>query len=200
MRLKAPLPRLPRCRGAAAPPARRPQSSHRAMPRGGFGPAAHGGGVPLCEPHDAVQQRGHLPRRLPGSSSSSGGSAANTAYESHLQREAEKQARTAQLRRLIREGYGRLGIPPPTITPGTALEPLLYRQEKVLGKGAFGLVSLARSVVTGELVAMKTVDKAKLTSENLKKTVEHEIRILKRLRHGRASSCTRSSRRAARST
>lgn len=32
---------------------------------------------------------------------------------------------------------------------------------------------------------MKTVDKAKLTSENLKKTVEHEIRILKRLRHTR---------------
>lgn len=39
------------------------------------------------------------------------------------------------------------------------------------------------SIVTGELVAMKTVDKAKLTNENLKKTVEHEIRILKRLHH-----------------
>ena len=174
--------------GAAAPPASaRPQSSHRAMPRGGFGPAAHAGGVPLFASHTTPRSSaGTSPRRsVSGSSSSSGGSAANTAYESHLQREAEKQARTAQLRRLIREGYGRLGIPPPTITPGTALEPLLYRQEKVLGKGAFGLVSLARSVVTGELVAMKTVDKAKLTSENLKKTVEHEIRILKRLRHGR---------------
>ena len=99
--------------------------------------------------------------------------------------EQERTARTALLRRLIREGYTRLNLPVPTITPGMSLEPLLYRQEKVLGKGAFGLVSLARSVVTGELVAMKTVDKAKLTSENLKKTVEHEIRILKKLRHRR---------------
>ena len=102
-----------------------------------------------------------------------------------MQAETDRQAKTATLRRLIRDGYAKLGLPAPTMTPGMALEPLLYRQEKVLGKGAFGLVSLARSVVTGELVAMKTVDKAKLTSENLKKTVEHEIRILKRLRHKR---------------
>lgn len=106
-------------------------------------------------------------------------------HSSRAEQEAERAARTALLRRLIREGYAKLGLPAPTITPGTALEPLLYRQEKVLGKGAFGLVSLARSIVTGELVAMKTVDKAKLTSENLKKTVEHEIRILKKLRHKR---------------
>ena len=60
-----------------------------------------------------------------------------------------------------------------------------YSVLRRLGKGAFGLVSLARSVVTNQLVAMKTVDKSKLTSENLRKTVEHEIRILKRLRHKR---------------
>ncbi len=55
----------------------------------------------------------------------------------------------------------------------------------MLGKGAFGLVSLVRSVLTGELVAMKTIDKSKLYTQNLKKTVEHEIRILKLLRHER---------------
>ena len=97
--------------------------------------------------------------------------------------ERERTARTNLLRKLVREGYARIGLPVPTITQATALEPLLYRQEKVLGKGAFGLVSLARSVVTGELVAMKTIDRAKLHSENLKKTVEHEIRILKRLKN-----------------
>ena len=104
---------------------------------------------------------------------------------SSAEAERERSARTHMLRKLIRDGYQRLGLPVPTMTQSTALEPLLYRQEKVVGKGAFGLVSLARSVVTGELVAMKTIDRAKLHSENLKKTVEHEIRILKRLKHRR---------------
>ena len=100
-----------------------------------------------------------------------------------LEAERERLARVHLQRKLVREGHARMGLPFPTITQATALEPLLYRQEKVLGKGAFGLVTLARSVVTGELVAMKTIDRAKLHSENLKKAVEHEIRILKRLAH-----------------
>ncbi len=58
-----------------------------------------------------------------------------------------------------------------------------YRHEKVLGKGAFGCVTLVRSVLTGELAAMKTIDRAKLSTPNLKKTVEQEIRSLKRLNH-----------------
>ena len=97
----------------------------------------------------------------------------------------EVAARTKLLKKLIKQGYERLGLSQPTITTATPLEPLLYRQEKVIGKGAFGLVSLCRSVLTGELVAMKTIERAKLHNENLKKTVEHEIRILKRLRHRR---------------
>jgi 5'-AMP-activated protein kinase catalytic alpha subunit len=136
----------------------RPRSSR--LQRGSFGPAC---APPLFSMHSTPRFDEHR-------------SAAET----------ERAAgRTALLRRLIREGYARLGLPAPTIAPGMALEPLLYRQEKVLGKGAFGLVSLARSVVTGELVAMKTVDKSKLTNENLRKTVEHEIRILKKLKHKR---------------
>ena len=59
----------------------------------------------------------------------------------------------------------------------------LWKHERVLGKGAFGVVSLVRSVITGELAAMKTIDRSKLLTENAKKTVEHEIRILKRLKH-----------------
>lgn len=131
----------------------RPRSSRLA--RGSFGPACQ---PPLFSTHST-------PRT-------------DHDRENRQSAETERTARTALLRRLIRDGYTKLGLPVPTMTPGTPLEPLLYRQEKVLGKGAFGLVSLARSVVTGELVAMKTVDKAKLTSENLKKTVEHEVRHL----------------------
>ena len=37
-----------------------------------------------------------------------------------------------------------------------------YTLEGVLGKGAFGLVSLMREVRKGELVAMKTIERAQL--------------------------------------
>ena len=59
-----------------------------------------------------------------------------------------------------------------------------YTLERQLGKGAFGLVTLMRSVVTGELVAMKTIQRDRLCSDLLRKTVEREIRILKAVRHG----------------
>ena len=108
----------------------------------------------------------------------------------------------------------------PKAQPAFVGSPDMYRHEKVLGKGAFGLVSLVRSVrtgealthparcrlqpyvpeaaasprvvqaaspcqaltscrcalqvLTGELVAMKTIDRSKLYTQNLKKTVEHE--------------------------
>ena len=61
----------------------------------------------------------------------------------------------------------------------------MYQHVRTLGKGAFGLVTLVRSQLTGELAAMKTIDRSKLYTENLKKTVEHEIKILKRLKHER---------------
>lgn len=105
-------------------------------------------------------------------------------------------------------------------TPGTSSSSYdLYRRERTLGKGAFGMVSLSSSLLTGEAsliaslissfcphvthacdtpripytspdscsiwqaVAIKTIDRTKLFSNNLKKTVENEIRVLKRLRH-----------------
>ena len=57
--------------------------------------------------------------------------------------------------------------------PAYVGSPDMYRHERTLGKGAFGLVSLVRSVLTGELVAMKTIDRSKLYTQNLKKTVAH---------------------------
>jgi len=59
----------------------------------------------------------------------------------------------------------------------------LYRREKTLGKGAFGSVALVTSSVTNERVAMKTIDRTKLFTAALKKTVEQEVRILKRMNH-----------------
>ena len=42
-----------------------------------------------------------------------------------------------------------------------------YALESVIGKGAFGLVTLMRSESSGQLVAMKTVDRFRLTSQVL---------------------------------
>jgi serine/threonine protein kinase len=52
-----------------------------------------------------------------------------------------------------------------------------------LGRGSFGSVALVTSSVTNERAAMKTIDRAKLFTAALKKTVEQEVRILKKLRH-----------------
>ena len=85
------------CRGAA--PHRRGRKAVTARAARGSASGA-GGGVPSLRATRRRAAPSTSPRRsVSGSSSSSGG--ANTAYESHLQREAEKQARTAQLRRLI---------------------------------------------------------------------------------------------------
>ena len=56
-----------------------------------------------------------------------------------------------------------------------------YALESVIGKGAFGLVTLMRSESSGQLVAMKTVDRFRLTSQVLRSAVEKEIRILEQL-------------------
>ena len=45
-----------------------------------------------------------------------------------------------------------------------------YTLEGVLGKGAFGLVSLMREVRKGELVAMKTIERAQLRRSALTQT------------------------------
>ena len=54
-----------------------------------------------------------------------------------------------------------------------------YEQESVIGKGAFGLVTLMRCKESEQLVAMKTIDRFRLTTIHLKKAVAREIEILK---------------------
>ena len=57
----------------------------------------------------------------------------------------------------------------------------IYTLEGVLGKGAFGLVSLMREVRSGKVVAMKTIERAQLRSDYLRRMVAREIRILQQL-------------------
>jgi len=76
----------------------------------------------------------------------------------------------------IKDYYKQLGEVPPTNTN-------FYRIGRLLGKGAFGKVSLGMHKLTGKLVAVKSLKKQYLEDEASKKKVMQEISILKRLRH-----------------
>lgn len=65
--------------------------------------------------------------------------------------------------------------------PQTSSE--FYRVGKVLGKGAFGKVSLALHKLSKKLVALKLLNKEILRNETSKEKVMQEVRILKRFRH-----------------
>uniref|UniRef100_A0A8D0HHA9 non-specific serine/threonine protein kinase n=1 Tax=Sphenodon punctatus TaxID=8508 RepID=A0A8D0HHA9_SPHPU len=57
-----------------------------------------------------------------------------------------------------------------------------YRLEKTLGKGQTGLVKLGVHCITGQKVAIKIVNREKL-SESVLMKVEREIAILKLIEH-----------------
>lgn len=58
-----------------------------------------------------------------------------------------------------------------------------YRIGKVLGKGAFGKVNLAIHKETGDLVAMKSINKQYLAESTSKNKVMQEVTILKMINH-----------------
>lgn len=56
-----------------------------------------------------------------------------------------------------------------------------YKYGRLLGKGAFGKVNLSLHVLTGRLVAIKSINKSKLVSERQKKKIQIETKIMKKL-------------------
>lgn len=58
-----------------------------------------------------------------------------------------------------------------------------YRVGKLLGRGAFGKVSLGMHKATNQLVAMKSINKEFLEEERSRKKVAREVAILKKLQH-----------------
>lgn len=58
-----------------------------------------------------------------------------------------------------------------------------YRAGKMLGKGAFGKVSLGMHKLSRKLVAIKSINKEYLSEEKQKNKVMHEVGILLRMRH-----------------
>lgn len=69
----------------------------------------------------------------------------------------------------------------PTAIPVTTLD--YYKFLKLIGKGAFGKVTLGIHKLTGKQVAIKTVDKALMKDEYQRKKVLQEVQLLKKVRH-----------------
>ena len=65
--------------------------------------------------------------------------------------------------------------------PHTTLD--FYRFIKLLGKGAFGKITLGIHKLTGKYVAIKSIDKVNIKDEYSRRKVFQEVYILKKIRH-----------------
>lgn len=65
--------------------------------------------------------------------------------------------------------------------PHTTLD--FYRFVKLLGKGAFGKITLGIHKLTGKYVAIKSIDKVNIKDEYSRRKVFQEVYILKKIRH-----------------
>ena len=61
--------------------------------------------------------------------------------------------------------------------------PDYYRAGKMLGRGAFGKVSMGMHKLSRKLVALKSINKEFMSNEKQKSKIMHEVGILLRLRH-----------------
>ena len=65
--------------------------------------------------------------------------------------------------------------------PPTTLD--YYKFVKLIGKGAFGKVTLGIHKLTGKYVAIKTIEKSYMKDEFSRKKVFQEVYILKKIKH-----------------
>jgi serine/threonine protein kinase len=77
--------------------------------------------------------------------------------------------------------YNRAYIKKNKKVPSTSLD--FYKFVKLIGKGAFGKVTLGIHKLTGKYVAIKAIDKNYMKDDFSKKKVFQEVFILKKIRH-----------------
>ena len=58
-----------------------------------------------------------------------------------------------------------------------------YILGETLGKGTFGVVKQSTHIITGEQVAIKIIDKTKITSKSDRKRISNELKILRASKH-----------------
>lgn len=70
-----------------------------------------------------------------------------------------------------------------TLRPELALLPSRYRIDRVLGRGGIGVVYRAVDTATGQLVAVKLLDRAYMRTEQAVRRFQREADLLERLQH-----------------
>ena len=96
--------------------------------------------------------------------------------EEDLMKFSPRTREMALISTCIKESFREDGEPPITTTD-------FYRAGKMLGKGAFGKVSLGMHKLCRKLVAIKSINKEYLSEEKQKNKIMHEVGILTRMRH-----------------
>ena len=99
-------------------------------------------------------------------------------------REGEKQAEMGgdliqEREKLIK--FVKQYIAKKNVLPPTTLQ--YYKFVKLIGKGAFGKVTLGIHKLTGKQVAIKTIEKSYMKDEFSRRKVFQEVYILKKIRH-----------------
>ena len=100
----------------------------------------------------------------------------NKKKKEEIKRDNNTEKKPKKLIEVIERSFAKNSQPPETTAD-------FYRAGKVLGKGAFGKVSLALHKLSKKLVALKLLNKEFLKNETSKEKVMQEVRILKRFRH-----------------
>ncbi|TXT15899.1 hypothetical protein VHUM_00402 [Vanrija humicola] len=79
----------------------------------------------------------------------------------------------------------RRDVPPGATDPRSRPKPRIgqYIIERTLGTGSFGKVKLATHAITGHQVALKLINRSKITTPDMNARVKREIQYLKVLRH-----------------
>lgn len=95
------------------------------------------------------------------------------AFSMSTEAEEEEKERLIQV---VRLSYRTRGEPPPSSSD-------FYRYGKMLGKGAFGKVSLAVHRLTGLNVAIKSIEKSYMKDERARKKIFQEVFTMRRVRH-----------------
>lgn len=87
-----------------------------------------------------------------------------------------KSKTAMKLKKLIKTSFKKTGKAPDSTSE-------FYRIGKVLGRGAFGKVSLTVHRLSEEMVAIKSINKEYLTDDSSRQKVMKEVKILKKMRH-----------------
>jgi serine/threonine protein kinase len=146
--------------------------------------ASHKENNPIMRPISAAVRDGNSPRMLKSAPASNVSALGLFAKAKQLSATPHATSTPASGRKKTREELKKLVMSLTLQQRGQSFSSVdFYSIGKVLGEGAYGKVLHATHIMTGQKVAVKTFEKAKLVDLVARKRVSREIRILKYLDH-----------------